>query len=511
MSSSKPVSTWASMGRGPRALKWRLVLMVTAIGATTAVACKDGAIPNLNAPQVGLNPAGVEARMLSVLAVLRGDMEGIVLYAGGGSRDVANFTTTDNRFITEWAGDGVPLQSSDFYSQFGWPLEYTSAKAAVNLIADLPKVTPAYSTGDLAKLTGILETFKALGLMYVIESHDTLGAAIDGINHAPQAPAAPILCNRAAWRAIVALLDSANAQLNTDPSPGLPVALPSGFAAVSGSAGPSTAAGSFASFNRALAGKANLELAYAIARSPGGTPPTPSTAGSPDAAALASADSAIKTSALFNIGALAPPAPGDFSDPLAVYFNFSGASGDLANVINNTITTVYVMKEADATIDPADKRRAKLVPNKQPAGTAYAAQASPNALTLGTYQRIASPMPIIRNEELVLLDAEVQLGLGNINGAGGAVPLLNTVRASVGGLPAVVAATYVAARNAILAELRPSLIGEPGQDRVIAIRNYGLQAVADTTWGSADTHSTLLPIPNGEANARNGNTATVCP
>ena len=57
---------------------------------------------------------------------------------------------------------------------------------------------------------------------------------------------APILCARDAWKAIVALLDSGETQLNVDPSPGLPTPMPSGFAAVGSQASPSTTPGSFA-------------------------------------------------------------------------------------------------------------------------------------------------------------------------------------------------------------------------------------------------------------------------
>jgi hypothetical protein len=35
--------------------------------------------------------------------------------------------------------------------------------------------------------------------------------------------------------------------------------------------------------------------------------------------------------------------------------------------------------------------------------------------------------------------------------------------------------------------------------------------VADTTWTTTDTHATLLPVPNTDANARSGNVTPVCP
>ena len=212
---------------------WRLA-GACLVASAAALGCMDTKVPNLNAPLVGLNPAGVQERLISIPALIRLDGIGLVLYHGGFSRDVANFTTTDNRFITEWVGNGTPISNSDFYgSTLGWPVQYTAARAAVSLQNDLPNITPAYSAGDMAKLTGILQTLKALALMNVAESRDTNGTVIDGVNQPLTAAPAPILCTRDAWKAIVALLDSGFTQLNVDTSAGLPVKLPAGFAAVS--------------------------------------------------------------------------------------------------------------------------------------------------------------------------------------------------------------------------------------------------------------------------------------
>ena len=97
-------------------------------------------------------------------------------------------------------------------------------------------------------------------------------------------------------------------------------------------------AGSFASFNRALAAKAGLELAYAIARNTAATHPTPITPGAPDVAALTRADSAAGASALFNVAALVPPSGSAFTDDAnGVYLDFNAQSSDLVNPINQQI------------------------------------------------------------------------------------------------------------------------------------------------------------------------------
>jgi len=71
-------------------------------------------------------------------------------------------------------------------------------------------------------------------------------------------------------------------------------------------------------------------------------------------------------------------------------------------------------------------------------------------------------------------------------------------------------------------EQRSSMVWESSADRVIALRMYGLAAVADTTWGTighanedpsvttGDTHITLEPIPATEIDGRGGSFVTTC-
>jgi hypothetical protein len=489
-----------------RALRIGRSAVTASIGAASVVACSQSPVGNLNAPSVGLNPTAFQARVIGALATQRADFGTRVLALDAFARNAANFTTTDNRYITMWLGDAQQIGNSTYYGTTNWAGQFVVARQINTIFQDLPNATPAYSAPQRAKLTGILQTIKALSFMYAAETRDTLGVPIAGVDEANPNTPAPILCARDTWRAIVALLDSGLASLNADTSAGLPVTLVQGMASVSQRASPSTAAGSFASFNRALAAKAGLELAYAIARSPGGTAPTPTTAGAPDAGALTRADSALHASALYNPGVLAPPAAGDFTEALAVYHTFSGASGDIANPMQGFESTYYILNEAIADIDPADKRLSKLMPSPfGAAGTPYNAVAS--GRTLSMYQNATSPMPIVRNEELTLIEAQIRLGLGDLAGA---VAAINTVRTAVAGLPPVNPATYTAVRNQILKELRASTIGEPSGDRAIAIRHYALASVVDTTWGANDTHATVQPLPVNEADARNGNTAVTC-
>jgi hypothetical protein len=360
---------------------------------------------------------------------------------------------------------------------------------------------------------------EALAYMQVAETHDTSGMPI---HPASAGTPGPVYCNKDAWAQIVALLDSANASLNTAGGIPIPVNLPPGFASVSSVAGPSTVSGSFASFNRALAAKAGLQLAYAMARSPGGSPPTPTTPGSPNAAALTRADSAALASALINVP-LAPPAPGSFTaNAGGVYWDFSSAAGDIGNPISGLLSTWRTLKYLTADVDTVHDQRFlnKFVPNTndlQIPGDAF----MDTKWLFASYTSINASVPIIRNESLVLYRAQIQLGLGNL---GTAATLINQVHTQAGGMPALSLAsmtTYTAVRDTLLKEQRISTVWEGSGDRNISIRMYKLAATVDTTWSSAaataaagkqqvDLHTTVVPFPVTEVEARGGSYTVTC-
>src|SRR5262249_52539890 len=117
------------------------------------------------------------------------------------------------------------------------------------------------------------------------------------------------------------------------------------------------------------------------------------------------------------------------------------------------------------------------------------------------YGKTSSPIPIIRNEGLVLMRAQIELGLNHLANA---MTYINDVRTSVGGLAPVSGADYVTVRDLLLKEQRPSLVFESSGDRTIALRMYHLEAVADTTWHGQDLHTTVVPIEQAEVEGRGG-------
>jgi hypothetical protein len=510
---------------GPQTRAWarQARAFVAAAGVVSAVACGNTLVPNLDSPNVNASTqAGIQLLTTGAFAAPRTQFEiqNFVNAMSSFARDMGIFTASDQEFITMWLGDGVPVSSSRFFGTVVWNNEFRTAASINKILTAIPTVIPAYSASDAAHLAGALNTLKALTFMMLAETRDTVGVPVYNLSGTPQAQA-PILCNKDVWKYIAALLDSANTQLNVAPAATpLPVILPAGFANVSATAGPSTAAGSFASFNRALAARAYLQLAYGIARSTAGTAPGPTTAGAPDVASLNSALAAVTASALYNPGALVPQSAGDFSpvsDPTLVFWNFSGSSGDSPSPLNNDASTMRILNEfvtdvaseIDTTAAAGDKRWvSKITINPFPAQQAAYAVVSSGFL-VGFIGTATSPVPITRNEELVLTHAQIELGMGNI---GATWADINAVRTAVGGSPAKApTADYVSTRDALLREIRISTLLEFSEDRAIAIRDYGLQAAADTTWGAADTHATLLPLPIGEVDGRSGHVTPSCP
>ena len=165
-----------------------------------------------------------------------------------GTRATApTYTNTEPRFILLVPGPSGPeaLGGRRCGLQF-----YPVILQAHQIIATVPAVQPAYSAKEAAALVGRRPDRRSLDL------HDDRRRSRHG-RHRDHAAGAdhggPGYCVQEGWRYIVALLDSANAQLMSAGSTPLPVKLPDGYKAVAATGA------TFSAFNRALAGKAGLE------------------------------------------------------------------------------------------------------------------------------------------------------------------------------------------------------------------------------------------------------------
>jgi len=340
--------------RSRRAHRATLFLGAILVGATAA--CADNPVRYFDAPsQIPNSPTGIQNAVTGLISGMRIDAYNYVYWVAEYGRDVMYFISSAPVEITG-PGGLVTVASGDFFFNDGWSNEYLQARSANAILASLPAVTE-YSSAQAAAVRGIVQTIKALDFMMLAETRDTLGIPLYSMNGNPNDPP---YCNKDVWKYIVALLDSAHTDLTTAGNIALPVTLPPGYAAVSSVAAPSNQPGAFDAFNRALAGKAGLEYAYAIARDAQGTHPTPTTPGSPDQGVLARADTALTSSALYNLAAIAPPVAGPFQpNPFMVYNDFSGQSGDVQNGIFTAYFNYNALWDLQVDVDTVNDLRWK--------------------------------------------------------------------------------------------------------------------------------------------------------
>jgi hypothetical protein len=494
-------------------LRRRGAVLAGAAALVVAAACSDSNVPFLTAPtSVPATPTGLQQALLGLFSASRGDMFQVAIELSAMSRELTNFTSTEPRFVRYDTGI-LPTPVGGWIEM--WQTEYQNIRTSQQILQAIPKVQPAYSTEQAAGLTGLVQTIEAYNYLLVAWAHDTEGFVIMQSPNATQLN--PLVCLKDGLAYVAALLDSANANLNTAGATAFPFKLPPGFAAVGQFGGPSTAAGSFASFNRALAARAKLELAYAMA--PAGSQPTFTSPGAPNQAMLLSADSAMKSSALFQPAALPKNAAGGWPyDQFSVLFDFSSQSGDQVNPMNQNIGTLAVLGQVPSDQDTVNDLRWKAKfelnpacntgctnwPVQEPGLSEVAAPNSPPVASkyiLATYTSPGAPMPIVRSENLTLTEAEIRLGLNDIPGAAAYV---NDVRTEVGGLPALNTMTdFVSTRNQIMKEQEISTLGEAGADRLVSIQMYNVALQADTTWTHvpgymADAHTSMFVITSEE-------------
>jgi len=184
---------------------------------------------------------------------------------------------------------------------------------------------------------------------------------------------------------------------------------------------------------------------------------------------------------------------------------FSTAAGDLANPIN-TVTSVNVLAHPSTTVDATagDLRLSKtrtIAQRNAPGGLGI-----PTTVGFNRYADQSTPIPIIRNEELILLRAEARYFTAD---QAGALTDLNDVRTRAGGLPALVAGdidTESKFLDRLLYERRYSLLLEG--HRWADVRRFGR---LNTLPLDLPTHvramQQVVPISECQARDRTGDPA----
>ena len=453
--------------------------IVTVLSSTLLVGCKAEEVLNANNPSQAAIDAdvrsAVQIRASGALAFQRANMAGFVSGVGILGRESLNYTGTEARNTTEYL-QSQALGNVSFLAAGQWAVRYRSMLGLSNLVdlADQESgnnLTPA----ERSAVKGFANTLWALDMYYVIATRDSLGAPTQLV--ASRDSAAPFVQRDSVYRFILGKLNEAATQLQAGGS-AFPFLLTPGFA---GFNTPST----FLQFNRALF--ARVSVIHGTIKGGGA-------AGAADfqAALTALGQSFLSTSGDLNTG---------------VYYVYSTASGDVLNNISPVTSPdqlAHPSLEADAATETRaggapDLRYANKVRKLTTPRTAPQSAGISTALQYTIYPTNTSPIPIIRNEELILLRAEANIGLGNLQAA---IDDINVIRTRSGGL-APTTLTPASGANALITEVlrqrRLSLLFEG--HRWVDVRRYNR---VNTLPLDLPTHIyvTAYPVPQAECDAR---------
>lgn len=465
-----------------------------AVGALASLvalaACSpDGlALANPNSPTVeaaGADPQALQLQANGLLRQLRNGRGAFITSTGRFGREAYIYTPQEGRNTSAYliGISGANKIDPAGFAIENWATQYGNLRDIFNF-KNSASASGLLTAEQKSAAVGFARTLEGLELLYVISTRDTLGMVVEIKQDASDLAA--FVTRDSAYKYIIATLDDGATKLAAGGA-AFPFTMHTGF---TGFNTPST----FRQFNRAIAARAN---AY-YATSGGGT------------AAWNNALTAL-TASFMNTGATTRAALD--AGPTHPY---STATGDATNPLNSvTNTDLYahmsilsdVQKKADGTT-PDDRYTAKIGTRAErtaPQGLGIA-----STLGFNMYSTTAASLPIIRNEELLLLRAEALLATGD---KAGAIAIINQIRTASGGLAASTLTTASSDAD-VLTELlynkRYSLLLEG--HRWIDMRRYGRlsQLPLDITTGTnAHFVAKVQPIPQGECLVRAGKTGNL--
>lgn len=443
------------------------------LGLALLGACQEVNSPNLNDPSENdytniTSRAQVQNLVLGLIAEDRGDIGTQILYGESMGRDGVRIFGAEPRFVNQLLGPNI--DPSGFIGTALWP--YDGIQLANIAVHGIDAADPSIlSDQEKAASNGFIRTFKAMQYMRVAEMRGANGGPIN--TDIPLDSLAPISCSSDILKYVVALLDSAQADLQAGGA-AFPFQLPSGFA---GFTTPQT----FLTFNRGLAAKAGIYLGFRdYAES-----------GTVDQAALQAALEAVDASFI------------NTSDPgsldVGPMHTYSTISGDATNPLyeDSASTNFRVNTRVVTEADPGDERVARKIATSS---TLEGIGMSSQYIYL-LYMSNTSPISILTNKELILMKAEILWGL---NQDPDALDLANFIRENDGGLAGVNITDHDALLTEILKQKRYSLLWQ-SSDRWVDARLFG-RLVGEPPEGLGQERGfdplSAIPIPQDEQNAR---------
>jgi len=460
--------------------------LLAAMGMLAACSADKLSITNPNTPTVAAASADQQALQLQATGLLRQLRNGRaanITSTGRFGRELYVYTPQEGRNTSNYligiAGQNK-LDPTGFAVE-NWGTQYGNLRDIFNF-KNTVSASTALSAEQKSAGLGFAKTLEGLELLYVISTRDTIGAVVEIKQNASDL--APFVTRDSVYKYILATLDDGAANL-TAGGAAFPITLHSGFA---GFNTPTT----FRTFNRAIAARASAYYATAG----GGTVAWQRALTALSASFL---NTAATSRAAFDAGPSHPYAAApDVNNPL--------------NVVTNTDLYAHPSFTTDAQLkangSPDDRYTAKI--GTRPTRLAPNALGIASSIGFNLYPTISNSIPIIRNEELLLLRAEALLATGD---KAGAVAIINQVRTNSGGLPAstvTAASDDATVLTALLYEKRYSTMLEGL--RWVDMRRYGRLSTLPldiSTGTNAHFVAKVQPIPQAECLVRAGKTGTL--
>ncbi|OJT26644.1 hypothetical protein BO221_00960 [Archangium sp. Cb G35] len=423
--------------------------VVLALCATVGLGgCGDLSVPDLNNPslesfqETPTRTAVLNASTGLLIGTRAGvtNQNGYVALLGVLGREGIVLDSADPRYIAEMLAGPALNGGSPAFGGNLWDNPYANIRNANTLLNALEKVD-GVTDAEKKAIRGFAKTIQALDFLAIINTRDTNGAPID-VNRPFGAELAPIESKEKVLAHIALLLDEAKADLE-EGGTAFPFPMSSGFKDLT----PRTDGKviditvlNFIKVNRAI--KARVDVYRELWEE-----------------ALVDLEESFITTA-----------PGSLD--LGVYHAYSTGSGDVKNTLNgpNIFANPILLEDA-----------------KQPDGTTLDARVMdkvkdaknsgelPGVIEKFTksfshYEADNASIPIIRNEELILLRAEANIRLERYEAAMNDINLIRTSSGGQAEIPEVLEGEL--AINELLYQRRFSLLFEGGH-RWIDMRRYG--------------------------------------
>lgn len=431
------------------------------IAVALLAGCEAPTIPNYNAPGVETmtqrpDARTVDAAVLGLVAKHRNSTPTYALRLGILGREVLFLTSFEERNLTEMLVE--PLTPGAIIIGMGWGDTFSTLLAG-RVLMDIAQRAPNYTADQRHGALGVAQTIMAIALMDQIRVRDTFGIVVDVDPTGRRL--GEFVSRDSGWAVARALLDEAYEHLRTTGAT-FRFTLPTGYSGFN-------TAGGFARYNRAIT--ARLEIYR----------------GNWQAALDALAESFISTADASRAGL-----------DRGVYHTY--AAGEATHGLSDALPASLVAVPSflnEARLRPDATRDLRATAKAQVVATPVALLGVSSNLRVTRYATNTAPVPVIRNEELVLMRAEASWQLGQ---RASAIADLNFVRVNSGGLaplPADFSGDFV---TELLYDRQFSLFFEHGH-RWVDARRYGR---LDQLPRAVATHRIfpLVPLPLAECNAR---------